>query len=154
MAKPFGITELSREVGCVIDKKSIRGGFSETSGPKKVFIVENDPVFSGAMGIALLNKGFSVNLAQSGSEAIERISKDIPDVVCVKMDLADMAGDIVIQKLKRMTKTSGVRTILYVKNVGENEEITDKIQTKEGISKFVMISSEIALIEAIEDLLK
>jgi DNA-binding response OmpR family regulator len=145
MAKPFGITELTREVGYVIDKKSIKGGFSETAGPKKIFIVENDNTFSGTMGIALLNRGFSVNLAKSGSEAIERISKDVPDVICVKMDLPDMAGDVVIQKLKRMAKTSGIRTILYS---------TAKIQAKESIDKLVMVSSEINLLEAIDDILK
>lgn len=153
MAKPFEISELLREVGIVIDKKSAKS-WASTSGPRKIFIVEGNQDFSSKLGGAFLNNGFTVNLAKSGAEAIERISKDVPDAVCVNMNLSDIPGEIVIQKLKRLAKTSGVRSILYVYNVGENEAITNKIQNKEGIDKFVQVNSEKALIDAVNDLLR
>lgn len=153
MAKPFEITELLREVNFIIDKKSAQG-WASTNGSKKIFIVEGNEDFSSKLGGAFLNKGFTVNLAKSGAEAIERISKDVPEVVCVNMNLSDIAGEIVIQKLKRLAKTSRVKSILYVYNVGENEEITNKIQNKEGIDKFVQVNSEKALIEAVNDILR
>jgi len=151
MAKPFEISELLREVGLVIDRKSAKSRTS-TAGPRKIFIVEGNEDFSGKLGGGFLNKGFTVNLAKSGAEAIERIARDVPEIVCVNMNLSDIPGEMVIQKLKRLAKTSMVRTVLYVYSVGENEQITNKIQNKEGIDKFVQVNSEKDLIEAVNSL--
>ena len=99
MAKPFEITELINEISYIINKKSAKSS-PENSAPRKIFIVENDDGFSAKIGMALLNKGFTVNLAKTGAAAIERISKDVPDIVRVNMNLSDIAGEIVIQKKK------------------------------------------------------
>ena len=154
MAKPFEIADLIKEINYVLDKKSGKARVSEVSGSRKIFIVENNEEFSGKIGAALLGKNFTVNLAGSGTEAIERISKDVPDVVCVNMNLSDIPGEIVIRKLKRMAKTSGIKAILYVSNLGENEAITSNIQKKEGIDRLVQVNSERDLVEALNDLLK
>jgi len=152
MSKPFEITDLMREISHVIDKKPAKA--SERSSPRKIFIVENDEGFSKELSAALLINGYTVNLARSGLEAIERISYDVPDIVCVRMELSDINGDIVIQKLKRMAKTSGIKSILYVLNIGENNQITNKIQGKEGVDKFVVVISDKTLLEAIDEVLK
>ena len=153
MAKPFEIKELLSEISFIIDKKSVKSSL-DAIGPRKIFIVEKDEGVSGKLAIALLSKGFTVNLARGGAEAIERISKDVPDVVCVNLNLPDIAGEIVIQKLKRMAKTSGVKTLLYTYSVGMDEQITNKIQNKEGIDKFVEVKTEMNLIDGVNDLLR
>ncbi len=153
MSKPFEITDLVREIDQVINRKSIKSSAAQASVLRKIFIVDNSAEFSGKIGMALLNKSFTVNLAGTGTEAIERISKDVPDIVCVNMNLPDLSGEVVVQKLKRMAKTSGVKTILYTYNAGINPEITRKINAKEGIDHLVEVKSETDLIEAINDLL-
>ena len=153
MAKPFEIKELLGEVNYILNKKSASSD-SDSIGPKKIFIVEMDEAVSGKIAVALLNKGFTVNLAHSGAAAIERISKDIPDVVCVNMNMSDISGEIVIQKLRRMAKTSGIKSLLYAYSVGINDEITNKIQNKEGIDKFVQVKTENDLIDGIHGLIK
>ena len=153
MSKPFEIAELLGEISYIINKKSAKS-LADNMGPRKVFVVENDEGFSGKIAVALLNNGFTVNLAHSGAAAIERISKDVPDVVCVNMNLTDISGEIVIQKLRRMAKTSGIKSLLYTYSVGINEEITNKIQNKEGIDKFVQVKTEMNLVDGIQDLLK
>jgi len=153
MAKPFDITELIGEISFIINKKSVKSS-SEILAPKKIFIVDNDELFSSKMGMALLNKGFTVNLAKSGASAIERISKDVPDLVCVNLNLPDIPGEIIIQKLKRMAKTSGIKSLLYVYKLGFDEKITNKIQHKEGIDRLIEVDSEHDLIEVVDDLLK
>jgi len=153
MSKPFEITELLGEIGYVINKKSAKRTL-DAMATRKVFIVENDEGISSKIAMALLNKGFTVNLAKNGAEAIERIAKDVPDVVCVNMNLTDIIGEVVIQKLKRMAKTSGIKSVLYVYSVGLNEEITDRIRSKEGVDKFVEVRNENNLVDAIQDLLR
>ena len=153
MSKPFEIKELLGEISYILNKKSAKGS-SDALGPKKIFLVEKDEDISGKIAVALLNRGLTVNLAHSGADAIERISKDVPDIVCVNMNLPDITGEVVIQKLKRMAKTSGIKTLLYAYDVGMNEEITNKIQNKEGIDKYVEISTEMGLVDEVHDLLK
>jgi len=154
MAKPFEIPDLLNEIGIVIAKRQgLANAKSDGEhGIKKVFVVEDDEAFSGKIGAALLMKGFTVNLARTGAEALERMSKDVPDAACVKLNLADMAGELVILKLKRLAKTSGVKCILYAYNIAEREVITDKIKHKEGIDKFVVVNTEKDLIEAFSSL--
>ena len=153
MAKPFEITELLEEISFCVNKKSAKRAL-DALATRKIFIVENDERISSKIVMALLNKGFTVNLAKNGAEAIERITKDVPDVVCVNMNLSDIAGEVVIQKLKRMAKTSGIKALLYVYSVGLNEEITDHIRSKEGIDKLVEVKEENNLVDAIQDLLR
>jgi len=153
MSKPFEITELLGEISYVINKKSARRSLNSLE-PKKIFVVENDEGVSGKIAVAMLNKGFTVNLAKTGAEAIERISKDVPDVVCVKMNLSDIPGEMVIQKLRRMAKTSCVKSILYTYSVGVDQAVTDKIQNKEGIDKFIQVKNEMNLIDGVQDLLR
>jgi DNA-binding response OmpR family regulator len=152
MSKPFEISELMHEISFIINKNSPKAK-APAGDNKKIFLVEGNEEMSRKIGEALLNKGFKLNIAKSGVEAIERISKDVPGIVCVNMNLSDIAGEMVIQKLKHMAKTSRIKSILYVFALGENPEITDKIQSKEGIDKLVQLSSEKSLLDAIDDLL-
>jgi DNA-binding response OmpR family regulator len=151
MAKPFEIPDLLAEVSIVIEKK--KGNFKDNtkkSGElKKIFLVEDNETFSAKVGAAFLMKGFTVDLAKSGTEALERISKDVPDVACVKMRLADIPGEFVVMKLKRLAKTSGVKTILYSDELGEEKTIMDNIVQHKSIDKFVLVTSEQDLVHAV-----
>lgn len=153
MAKPFEIPDLVREAGLIIDKKAGKAQAGrKPGGYNRVFIVDADGNFAGKAGAAFLMKGFTVNLAKTGAEAIERISRDVPDAACVKLDLADISGEVVIAKLKRIAKTSHVKFILFAYGMAEREIITDTIRHKFGVDKFVIVHSENDLVEAVESL--
>jgi DNA-binding response OmpR family regulator len=153
MAKPFEIPDLLNEVSAVIDKKAGKAaGLKKEGGYKKVFIAENNEAFSGKVGAAFLMKGFTVNLAHTGAEAIERISREVPEVACIQLNLPDISGDVVISKLRRMARTSDVKFILYAYGVAEREVVTDKIRQKAGVDKFIVVTSESNLIDAVASL--
>ncbi len=154
MAKPFEIPELLNEVMAIIEKKNaqVQHNLQKTVSYKKIFIVENDEIFSAKLGMAFLSKGFTVNLAKSGTEAIERMSSAVPEVACIKMNLTDIPGDMVISKLKRMVKTSEIRFILFTYGMAEREIVADIIQHKLGVDKFIVANSEKDLIDAVESL--
>jgi DNA-binding response OmpR family regulator len=154
MAKPFEIPDLIKEAEAVLDKHSAKTSSSarEELHCRNIFIVENDVSFAAELGGALLMKGYTVNLANTGADGIERISRNVPDVACVKMNLTDISGEMVIAKLKRMAKTSYVKYILYAYGMGEREIVTDIIQHKAGIDKFVIAQTSKDLVEAVSSL--
>jgi hypothetical protein len=51
-----------------------------------------------------------------------------------------------------MVKTSGVRAILYVNNIGDEDEVTEKIRHKEGVDELVIVRSENDLVDAVSRL--
>ncbi|NTV29215.1 MAG: response regulator [Candidatus Omnitrophica bacterium] len=153
MAKPFEIPDLISEVKTIINKRVKKATpVAQESSSKNVFIVDNDQAFLARVGTAFLMKGFTVNVASTGTEAIERITRKVPDVACIRMNLSDLAGEVVISKLKRMAKTSDVRCILFASGIAEREVITDKIQHKVGVEKFVVVTSEQDLVDAVREL--
>lgn len=157
MAKPFEVGELLDEVGTIIQKRSgaaKKVSVSEEGQPPKICIVENDQEAFNKIGSAFLNAGYMVNPAQNGTEAIERISADVPDAALIKLGLIDIAGDIVIAKLKRMAKTEDIKCILYTDKTGDKDSITDKIAHKKGIDGFVAYGSPEDLIAAVSEVLK
>ena len=157
MAKPFEVDELLEEVDTIIKKKSgiaktIR--VSDGNQPPKVCVAENDEQAFNKIGSAFLSAGYMVNPARSGTEAIERISATVPEVAVVKLGLVDIAGDIVIGKLKRMAKTQDVKFILYTERSAEKSIVAQKIGQKEGIDRFVVYSGAQQLVDAVNELLK
>ena len=157
MAKPFEVDELLEEVDTIIKKKSgiaktIR--VSEGNQPPKICIAENDEQIFNKIGSAFLSAGYMVNPARSGTEAIERISATVPEVAVIKLGLVDIAGDIVIGKLKRMAKTQDIKYILYTEKTAEKVIVTERISKKEGIDRFVAYSDAQQLVDAVNELLK
>ena len=79
------------------------------------------------------------NPAQNGTEGIERIANTVPDVALVKLGLVDIAGDMVILKLKMMAKTEDVKCILYSDKIAELGSIAKKMSEKGGDRSFCCI---------------
>ena len=157
MAKPFEVDELLAEVDLIINKRSSAGKqkrISESNQPPKVCIVEDNEYTFNKIGPAFLSAGYVVNPARSGVEAIERISATVPDVVIVKLGLPDISGDIVILRLKRMSKTQHIKYVLYTEHSPELNAVAEKIGNKLGIDCFIEYQTVQDLVFAAENLLK
>ena len=72
----------------------------------------------------------------------------------VKLGLVDIAGDMVILKLKMMAKTEDIKYILYTENSAEIGSIAKRMSEKEGIDRFVELISPQNLIDAVNEVLK
>lgn len=153
MAKPFELHQLVKEVATIIKKNSgaiqIKGekGFKEMRA-RSVCIVENEPEQLSQIAIALLEAGYIVNSAPSGASAIKRILMDVPDLVVIKLELDDIAGDITIAKLKGWDKTKNIKFVLYTLKSADEGKITKKIADKVGIKQFVEYTHANDLLEA------
>jgi len=138
--KPFEIDQLIFEAELIIKNKS-KSQFAATGilgRPRKICIVENDQkIFDQVAGI-FLNADYTVIPARNGTQALEKIMKDVPDVAIVQLGLTDIAGDIVIFRLHQMAETMGVKIFLYTPREDKhNRQVMERFGIKTGVFIFV-----------------
>ena len=68
----------------------------------KILIVEDDPVLSSGLAVNLENCGYEIESAQTGAEAIEKLKKIKIDLILLDINLPDMDGFKVCQKMKNI----------------------------------------------------
>ena len=79
---------------------------------KKILVVDDDPNICELVKIALSTKGFSVNIAQTGSEGIKEVAVFLPDLILLDMTLPDMEGVEVAKKIKSIEAVKKVPIIM------------------------------------------
>jgi len=67
-----------------------------------IFIVEDEKSIITLLKYNLEIKGYKVNFAETGEEAIQNIKKDIPDLIILDWMLPDFSGIEVVGKLKKL----------------------------------------------------
>lgn len=154
IAKPFEIDKLIEEAEIIIRKKDreyTSPGLRELGETKDVFIVENDPEALKEIGSTFLSAGYKVTTANSGTSGIEKISIDLPVLVLVNLSLVDISGDMVVERLKRMSKTEDINIILYVKRTGKHDKaVMENMAKNSNIIDFVEYSDSDELLEAVD----
>ncbi len=75
----------------------------------RVLVVEDDPSYREALGVALRNEGFDVELTASALEGLDCFSSRPPDIVLLDMVLPGMSG---IEVCRRMQSISSVPVIM------------------------------------------
>lgn len=68
----------------------------------RVLLVEDDPAVSAGLSALLELEGIEVDVATSGHEAIQRISRALPDVMVLDVGLPDIDGKEVYRKVTRL----------------------------------------------------
>ncbi len=68
----------------------------------RVLLVEDDPAVSTGVSALLELEGLEVDVASSGHEAIERVSRVLPDVMVLDVGLPDIDGKEVYRKVMRI----------------------------------------------------
>ncbi|MBV8543650.1 MAG: PAS domain S-box protein [Acidobacteria bacterium] len=78
------------------------GNHQQTGGTVRVLLVEDDPAVSSGVSALLELEGLEVDVASSGHEAIERVSRALPDVMVLDVGLPDIDGTEVYRKVMVM----------------------------------------------------
>ena len=78
----------------------------------RILFVEDDPSLQASIAYILEREGFSVTSALDGKTAIERATAERPDLVLLDLNLPDMDGLQVCQRLRGNPATAGVPVIL------------------------------------------
>ena len=158
MIKPFEIDQLVAEAETIIKRHSRDAKkISEKTvkGPRKICIVENEAKAFSGITAAFIGADYIVNPAHSGMDAIDRMMGDIPDVALVQLGLDDIPGDVLVFRLSQMSKTMGVKFILYTKLNNQHETPVMKgLKYKTGVFDLVEYDKPQDLLEAVDRILQ
>lgn len=155
IAKPCDPNDLLMEVGRII---FLRRGLEEekavgsTAEKKKVLIAEDDRSINENLVNVFASEGFVVNSVMSGPEVLEKAIVERPDVIVMKLVLANMNGDAVAQLLKEMPNTRSIPIVLYDDSDAQvpSAKFTE---SGTGIKKFVRSNNGVQLLSAVKSLI-
>jgi two-component system KDP operon response regulator KdpE len=82
----------------------------------RILIVDDEPGIANAVHRNLAAHGFTVSIASTGSEGLDRYSKQHPDLVLLDLGLPDMDGTKIIETIRATSSTP-----IIVLSVRENE---------------------------------
>ncbi len=88
---------------------------------KKILLIEDDSFLSNIYALKLKEKGFEIDVAFSGEEAIEKIEKNKPDIILLDIILPRMSGWDFLQKIRKNEKFDSIKVIVLSNLDGEEE---------------------------------
>lgn len=91
---------------------------------KRILVVEDDFDISNMLRIYFSGQGYEVEVAPKGEEALASVSKQIPNLIVLDINLPDMNGYDVCLKLRNTTRTSHIPIIFLT----QKDERSDKIR--------------------------
>ncbi len=89
--------------------------------PKKIVIIEDEPILLKALNIELLGAGFQAISATSGDSGFDLIVKEKPDAVLLDLVLPKISGFDILEKVKHDPSLQNI-PIIVLSNLGQKEE--------------------------------
>jgi two-component system response regulator VicR len=74
----------------------------------KIMVVDDEPDVVDLVKLVLESDGFGVVTAYSGKECLEKIEKEMPDLVLLDIMMPQMDGWEVFRRIKANDRTSGI----------------------------------------------
>ena len=78
----------------------------------KILVVDDEPDMKEMVGLALYNRGFDVETAASGTEALNKARASLPDAIFLDLLLPDLDGLSVCEILKNSPSTCAIPIII------------------------------------------
>jgi CheY-like chemotaxis protein len=101
----------------------------------RVLIVDDDPLQLRLVSVALAQEGYDLDTTLSGTGALKLAQKRRPDLILLDVNLPDMSGIEVLQRLKASPQCSGVPVVMLTGN-SERQVVLDCMQA--GAISFVV----------------
>ncbi|MBI5874812.1 MAG: response regulator [Deltaproteobacteria bacterium] len=89
---------------------------------KKIMVVEDNPMNKILMKEVLTVNGYDVTEAGSGSEAIKKVSAEMPDLILMDLNLPEMDGITATKLLKANDACKAVPVIAITASAMKGEE--------------------------------
>lgn len=154
ITKPFEIDNVIKEAETIIEskqRKDVSADQAELIESRGIFFVEGDTDEFQKIGLAFLGVGYKVNSATSGTRAIEKMMMDPPCLALINLGLQDIPGDLVIEKLLRMSKTADIKFILYAHRNGSHDPaVLENMGQKSGVLGCMEYSDPDELLKAVD----
>ncbi len=88
-----------------------------------ILIVEDDADIQQLVSFSLIKSGFSSMCAESGEQALEMLTDEIPACVILDLMLPGMDGMEVCRRIRQMTGAVGKVPVIMLTARGEDEEV-------------------------------
>lgn len=101
---------------------------------KKVLVVDDSATDRKNLELICSDAGYTVISARCGTEALERVKRDLPDVVLLDIVMADLNGYQVCRAITSNLDTRHIAVVL----VSSNSELTHRVWgEKQGARSYV-----------------
>jgi two-component system phosphate regulon response regulator PhoB len=91
--------------------------------PHRILVVEDEPDIAALVAYQLTREGFRVETAGSGTDALQAVHRDVPDLVVLDRMLPGMSGDQVLRSLKGEESTRAVPVLLLTAKREQEDRI-------------------------------
>lgn len=90
--------------------------------PKRILLIEDEDIITALLKRKLDQEGFEVFAAKDGEEGLERMKKQIPDLILLDMVMPKMGG---LEVMEEMNKIDYLRKIpvIIISNSGQPVEL-------------------------------
>ncbi len=88
----------------------------------KVLIVDDEPNILMSLEFLLKKSGYQVYIARDGSEALDIVNKEVPEMILLDIMMPDVDGYEVCQKIKKDLTTSHIK-IVFLSAKSKQEDI-------------------------------
>ncbi len=122
-----------------------------STGNAKILVVDDSSVNNFLLENVLEEKGYTLQIAYNGKEALQFIENEPPDLVLLDIMMPGIDGYEILQKMNANSKTRGIPVIM----VTSKSEESDRTKALEiGAIDYVMKPIDIEeLLEKIEDVI-
>lgn len=93
----------------------------ESSGKKRILLVDDDREIIESMRIALEASGYTVIVARDGNQGLALAERENPDLVILDMMMPKRSGFLVLEKLRR-TRPVPLHIIMVTANEGSRHK--------------------------------
>ncbi len=117
-----------------------------------ILIVEDEPHVIRVMKLALENKGYAVAVSHNGEQALEQLSKKLPDILITDIDMPRMNGKELCKKITEdLPDREFPILVLTSKTEVEHREWTREINNTMFLEKPVSIRKLIKMLDDYQD---
>jgi len=109
----------------------------EVRMPKKVLLIDDDPLVGGTVLTMLKRQGYDVEAVLSGAEALERVSEESYDLIISDIRMPGMNGIQAIEAIQELHRQTG-RVCGFMFITGFAEENFPENTIRIGVSDILM----------------
>ncbi len=112
---------------------------------KKILIVEDDESFFTICSAALKLKDYDVIHVSDGSQAVQVISEQMPDIILLDIVLPGMSGLDILQNIKETEELKSIKVVMLT-NFGTDTNVNRAMElgAEDYIMKYNVVPTELA----------
>ena len=115
----------------------------------RVLIVEDHPTMREAMRMVLADEGFLVDQAANGSQALDLVASDRPDLVLLDLNIPGISGSDLLAALKASSATSGIPVIVVTAEEEEGRRAAMRAGAEDYLAKPFSPRALVRLVERV-----